>query len=122
MNRRPSRRSSSLPRAAGRCAIKPRSAGILCDSKNMEFEAKTEYSSALVTQAAWKFWMKKYRKDAVLSIIVMIVALYFFLVQGNKHWVVEFMLAVATIYVGAVYGGFLACRRHGGESLKRSNT
>ena len=77
----------------------------------MEFEAKTEYSSALITRAAWTFWMKKHRNDAVLSIIALIVVLYFFLIERNENWFVGFMLAVATIYVGAVYGGFLAYRR-----------
>lgn len=77
----------------------------------MKYEVTITYTEAFVSAAAKKYWLRKYLRDAIMSIIVLGVVSYFFFVESYHDWVVGFMLAVALIYTITVYAIYFLWRR-----------
>jgi hypothetical protein len=77
----------------------------------IEYRVQAEYTTSLVTSAAWRFWRKRRWSDAVLSIALLSAVGYLFLVRGNREWWVGFFMALGLIYVCSTFGVFLAYRR-----------
>lgn len=88
----------------------------------MEYEFTVKYSKAILNRAYLEFWKKKHGFDAVLSVILLLVASYIFFFMQVTEWYVMVFFTIALIFTIAVYSLYFIWRRQALSTLDTMKT
>lgn len=84
----------------------------------MRYETKISYDERIINTAVRRYWIRKHLGDAIMSVMVLMVGSYFFLVENARNWFVGLLIGAALLYTGVVYGIFLSLRAQARKTFR----
>lgn len=79
--------------------------------KDMEYEFTVKYSKAILSRAHFEFWKKKHLSDAIVSLILLMVASYLLFIWEMTQWYTVAFFTVALFFTAMVYGAYFIWRK-----------